>query len=78
MRFHQATSFLDASQILTLARVSDQLGYGGMYVSDHLFNPRNLESRYTYSKEEDGSPMWEKETHWPDPMCAISAMAGAM
>ncbi len=77
MRFHQATSFLDASQILTLARVSDQLGYGGMYVSDHLFNPRNLESRYTYSKEEDGSPMWEKETHWPDPMCAISAMAGA-
>ena len=50
MRFHQAPSFLDASQILTLARVSDQLGYGGMYVSDHLFNPRNLESRYTYSK----------------------------
>ena len=21
--------------------------------------------------------MWEKETHWPDPMCTIAAMAGA-
>jgi probable F420-dependent oxidoreductase len=77
MRFHQATSFLDATQIIHLAQVSDDLGYGGMYVSDHLFNPKNLESRYTYSKEEDGSPMWEKETHWPDPMCTIAAMAGA-
>ena len=77
MRFHQATSFLDATQIIDLAKVSDELGYGGMYVSDHLFNPKNLASRYTYSKEEDGSPMWEKETHWPDPMCTIAAMAGA-
>ncbi len=27
-----------------------------MYISDHLFNPRQLESRYTYSKREDGAP----------------------
>ena len=46
-----------------------------MYLSDHLFNPRSSASRYTYSKAPDGSPFWEKETAWPDPMCLISAMA---
>ena len=49
VRFHQAVAFLPTRQIVPLARACDELGYGGMYVSDHLFNPRQLESRYTYS-----------------------------
>jgi probable F420-dependent oxidoreductase len=48
-----------------------------MYVSDHLFNPRQRTSRYTYSKAEDGAPGWEDHTAWPDPMAVISACAGA-
>jgi probable F420-dependent oxidoreductase len=48
-----------------------------MYISDHLFNPRHLESRYTYSVREDGAPGWESETSWPDPMTVIAAMAAA-
>jgi probable F420-dependent oxidoreductase len=48
-----------------------------MYISDHLFNPRHLESRYTYSVREDGAPGWESETPWPDPMTVIAAMAAA-
>ena len=58
-----------------LATAADRLGYSGIYLSDHLFNPRDLASRYTYSKAPDGSPFWEKETAWPDPMCLISALA---
>jgi probable F420-dependent oxidoreductase len=77
VRFHQAISFLPTRQAIPLARASDELGYGGMYVSDHLFNPRELESRYTYSTREDGAPGWDTETAWPDPMSVISAMAGA-
>ena len=77
VRFHQAVAFLPTRQILPLAKACDELGYGGMYVSDHLFNPRHLESRYTYSTREDGAPGWEDETAWPDPMCVISALAGA-
>jgi len=53
----------------------DKLGYGGIYISDHLFNPKDLQSRYTYSHHDDGSPDWQKETSWPDPMCLISALA---
>jgi probable F420-dependent oxidoreductase len=77
VRFHQAVAFLPTSQILPMAKACDGLGYGGLYVSDHLFNPRQRTSRYTYSKAEDGSPGWEDQTMWPDPMSVISACAGA-
>ncbi len=50
-------------------------GYAGIYVSDHMFFPRDRQSRYTYSKAPDGSPFWDPETDWPDPRCLISAMA---
>jgi probable F420-dependent oxidoreductase len=77
VRFHQSVTFLPTRQVLRLAQACDELGYGGMYISDHLFNPRHLESRYTYSVREDGAPGWESETPWPDPMTVIAAMAAA-
>jgi probable F420-dependent oxidoreductase len=75
VRFHQSTAFLPTSQVVPLARASDELGYAGMYISDHLFNPRALSSRYTYSAREDGAPSWEPDTAWPDPMCVVSGLA---
>jgi probable F420-dependent oxidoreductase len=75
MRFHQAVTFLPIDETMALATACDGLGYSGIYLSDHLFNPRDLASRYTYSKAPDGAPFWEKETAWPDPMCLISALA---
>ncbi|MHB1712010.1 MAG: TIGR03619 family F420-dependent LLM class oxidoreductase, partial [Acidimicrobiales bacterium] len=75
MRFHQAVTFLPVDDSVALAAASDTMGYAGIYLSDHLFNPKELTSRYTYSTAPDGSPFWEKETAWPDPMCLISAMA---
>jgi probable F420-dependent oxidoreductase len=77
IRFHQSIAFLPTSQVLPLARACDASGYAGMYVSDHLFNPRHLTSRYTYSQREDGAPSWGPDTCWPDPMCTVSALAGA-
>jgi len=75
MRFHQAIQFLPLETIRALTLASDQMGYDGVYLSDHLFNPRVLESKYTYSTAPDGAPFWEKETEWPDPMCLVSSLA---
>ena len=75
MRFHQAVTFLPVDEMMTLSVACDTMGYSGVYFSDHLFNPRDLQSRYTYSKAPDGAPFWEKETAWPDPMCLISALS---
>lgn len=76
MRFHQAVTFLPLDEVVSLSKAADTLGYSGIYLSDHLFNPRDLKSKYTYSKAPDGAPFWEKETAWPDPMCLISALSG--
>jgi probable F420-dependent oxidoreductase len=75
MRFHQAVQFLPLDEVIALTTASDQLGYDGVYLSDHLFNPKEMKSRYTYSKAPDGAPFWEKETAWPDPMGLISYLA---
>jgi probable F420-dependent oxidoreductase len=75
VRFHQSITFLPTRQAVPMAVACERLGYGGIYISDHLFNPRHLESRYTYSLYEDGSPGWESATPWPDPMCVLSGLA---
>lgn len=75
MRFHQSVTFLPVDEIVPMAAACDTMGYSGMFFSDHLFNPKNLTSRYTYSTAPDGSPFWEKETEWPDTMCLISALS---
>jgi probable F420-dependent oxidoreductase len=75
LRFHQSITFLPTTQAVALARATERLGYSGVYISDHLFNPRQLDSRYTYSVNEDGSPGWEEATPWPDPMCVLSGLA---
>jgi probable F420-dependent oxidoreductase len=75
VRFHQSVAFLPTNQLLPLVRACDELGYGGINISDHLLNPRHLESRYTYSTREDGAPDWDKDTPWPDSIVSIGAMA---
>lgn len=79
MRFHQAVTFLPVDQGMALARAADDQGYAGVYLSDHMFFPRDRTSRYTYSTADDGAPgfgdHWDPDTHWPDPICFIAALA---
>jgi probable F420-dependent oxidoreductase len=73
MRFWQSLSFTETNQLVELAKLCEQLGFHGAFVSDHLFFPEKLASRYPYS--EDGAPPFGPDTEWPDSWCAISAMA---
>jgi probable F420-dependent oxidoreductase len=75
VRFHQAVTFIPTHHQVALAAAADDQGYDGIYISDHMFFPRDRQSRYTYSTAEDGAPSWESETEWPDVWCVISAMA---
>jgi len=75
VRFHQGVAFLPTDDVVDLAMASDDLGYAGLMISDHIFNARELKSRYTYSTEPDGAPFWSPETEWPDPMCLVSGLA---
>jgi probable F420-dependent oxidoreductase len=75
VRFHQGVTFLPTHDVVDLAIASDDLGFAGLMISDHIFNARELKSRYTYSTADDGSPFWGPDTEWPDPMCFISGLA---
>jgi probable F420-dependent oxidoreductase len=73
MRFWQALSFSETDQLVELARACEGVGFHGVFVSDHLYHPEKITSKYPYS--EDGAPPFGPETEWPEPWAAISAMA---
>jgi probable F420-dependent oxidoreductase len=73
VRFWQALSFTETDQLVPLARTCEELGFHGVFLSDHVFVPGRLESRYPYSP--DGSPPFTAKTEHPEPWAAICAMA---
>jgi probable F420-dependent oxidoreductase len=75
MKFWVATAWMEPTELIGLSRLLDDAGMHGLMVSDHLVYPRELVSKYPYSPHEDGRPIWEPETVWPDPWVTIGAMA---
>src|SRR5439155_182881 len=73
MKFWNALPFMEPADAIDLAVVSDEAGFDGVCVPDHLFYPRELKSAYPYS--EDGTPGFGPDAPWPDPWVLIGAMA---
>jgi probable F420-dependent oxidoreductase len=73
VKFWQVVSFSEPDQLLGIARAAEEAGFHGIMVSDHLFFPGKLESRYPYS--EDGRPGFDGTTPFPEPWTTIAAMA---
>lgn len=73
MRFATAVAFSPADHYAALARASEEAGIWGMSVSDHLAQPRQIDSPYPYTT--DGKPRFEQFTPWLDPMVSIGAMS---
>jgi probable F420-dependent oxidoreductase len=64
---------MQPADAIELAAASDEYGYDGVTIPDHLFYPRKLSSPYPYST--DGRPGFDEDTPWPDPWVLIGAMA---
>ena len=75
MKFWQSISFSEIEQYVEIAKIAEEVGFEGAFLSDHLVFPDRFESRYPYS--EDGKPDFDGSTQWPDCFAAISAMAVA-
>jgi len=73
MKFWQALAFTDLDQLEPLARHSEQLGFHGVCLSDHLVTTQEQHDDYLYT--EDSQVIWQPETHWPDPFVQIAALA---
>ncbi len=75
MKFWQVISFSEPDQLPGIARAAEEAGFHGVLLSDHLFFPGELASRYPYS--EDGKPGFDGRTPWPEPWTTIAALAAA-
>lgn len=73
MKFWQALAFTETDQLVELAKICEDVGFHGAFVSDHVAIREKLESKYPYAS--DGSPPFVPETEFPESWAAISAMA---
>ncbi|MCP3984043.1 MAG: TIGR03619 family F420-dependent LLM class oxidoreductase [bacterium] len=73
MKFWQVLSLTEPDQLISLAQAAEEAGFHGVMLSDHLFFPGQLESRYPYT--EDGNPGFDGATAWPEPWTTIAAMS---
>jgi probable F420-dependent oxidoreductase len=73
MKFWQVVSFSEPEQLTGIARAAEEAAFHGVLISDHLFFPGRLDSRYPYAP--DGRPGFDGKTPFPDPWVAIAAMA---
>jgi len=73
LKFWQAVSFMEPDQLVGVAQAAEEAGFHGLLLADHLFFPAKLDSKYPYS--EDGAPMFDGRTPFPDPWTTIASMA---
>jgi probable F420-dependent oxidoreductase len=73
VKLWQVASFAEPDQLLGIARAAEEAGLEGVLVSDHLFFPGHIDSRYPYS--EDGKPAFDGASPFPEPWTTIAAMA---
>ncbi len=73
MKFWQSVTFSQPDDLLEIAKISEQAGFTGVFVSEHVFFPEKLASQYPYTA--NGAPPFTAETPWLDPWVQIGAMA---
>ena len=73
MKFYVSSAFLEAAEIVEIARAADDLGYEGMAIPDHVVNLETLATPYPYT--EDGQRRWQPFTDWLDPWVLVGALA---
>jgi probable F420-dependent oxidoreductase len=73
LRFWNSLTWLDADQVVPMAQLSEQLGFHGVTVSDHVVHPAKIESAYPYTA--DGKPMFDEDADWPDPWVLVGALS---
>ncbi|MEI6699090.1 MAG: TIGR03619 family F420-dependent LLM class oxidoreductase [Mycobacterium sp.] len=73
MKFYVSSAFLEASEIVEIARAADELGYEGMAIPDHVVNLETLKTPYPYT--EDGERRWPPFTDWLDPWVLVGSLA---
>ena len=73
MRFYVSSAFLQAGEIIEIAKAADELGYEGIAIPDHVVNLETLSTPYPYTP--DGERRWQPFTDWLDPWVLVGALS---
>lgn len=73
MKFYVSSAFLQADEIVEIAKAADELGYEGMAIPDHVVNLETLSTPYPYTP--DGERRWPPFTDWLDPWVLVGALS---
>jgi probable F420-dependent oxidoreductase len=75
MKFWMTTSWAETDQLMEIAKFAEDVGFHGVFNSDHAVFPRDIAPKYPDSP--DGRP--PMSAHWPYPDCwATLAAMGAV
>ena len=75
MRFWQSIAFTEVDQFIEVAKISEEAGFDGITISDHLLHFEEMELRYPYTPT--GRPPFTPYTVWPEAWSFFAAV-GAM
>ena len=67
-------SMATRENVLTFARRMEALGFGSLWVSDHVAIPYAIRSRYPY--REDGEFPWAPNANWLEALTTLALVAG--
>ncbi len=73
MKHWQSLSWMEPEQILEIACFAEELGFEGVFLSDHGIYPLELQSPYPYST--DGRPPMDPSWWYPDVWATMGAIA---
>jgi probable F420-dependent oxidoreductase len=75
LEFWQAIAHTESDQIIEVARIAEQLGFGAVTTGDHFVTPARIDSTYPYTA--DGRPWVQPQDSFPDPMVLAAAIGQA-
>jgi probable F420-dependent oxidoreductase len=75
LEFWQAIAHTESEQIVPVARLAEELGFGAVTTGDHFVTPARIESIYPYTA--DGRPWVQPHDSFPDPMVLAAAIGQA-
>jgi probable F420-dependent oxidoreductase len=75
MRFSNALLGIEVDDYVPVAQAVEAAGFDSVALSDHIFYPEKLTSKYPYTP--DGVPQFSPDESWPDPWVMTGLLAGA-
>ncbi|TXS92704.1 TIGR03619 family F420-dependent LLM class oxidoreductase [Parahaliea maris] len=75
MKFWQSVTWMEAEQLVPVARFAEELGFEGVLNADHAVYPEEVKAPYPYS--DNGKPPMTAADPYPDCWVSLAFMAAA-